>query len=254
MCAISYLTLLRNSAGHRPERITLMATVLHAANLAMSSGQAFDLSFETAAHVTLDAYTAMIDGKTGVLFGAACELGALAAGAPVDRARAYGELGRAYGRAFQIRDDILGTWGSAQETGKVTRCDVARRKWTYPLVWALAGPSTAHRDAIAARYASCSPLCPADVAVVVDALDALGAHAAADAAYLEQLALARRIAAAHRIDRSGNIAALIQAGGLTTLSCAAISTSSSGRGNRRKSTIESTSTRTTAVRIPSSIG
>jgi geranylgeranyl diphosphate synthase type I len=248
------LTLLRNTAGHRADRVTAMATVLHAANLAMSAGQAFDLGFETAAHVTLDAYAAMIDGKTGVLFGAACELGALAAGAPDERARAYGELGRAYGRAFQIRDDVLGTWGSLQETGKSTRCDVTRRKWTYPLVWALAGPPTPERDAIARRYAPGAPLCPSDVAAVVDALDVLGAKSAAQRAYHDQLATARRLAAAHRIDRDGRVAALVQANGAPPVSCAASSMSSGSRGRRRKSTIETTSTRTTAVRIPSSIG
>jgi geranylgeranyl diphosphate synthase type I len=158
--SICYLTLLRNRAAAPVERVAAMTRALHNANLAMCAGQAYDIGFETAPFVTMDAYRAMIEGKTAVLFGAACELGALSAGTDAARARAYGDLGRAYGRAFQIRDDVLGTWGSREETGKARGVDIARRKWTYPIVWALAGPPSAARDTIAAGYAGREPLAP----------------------------------------------------------------------------------------------
>jgi geranylgeranyl diphosphate synthase type I len=206
MCALSYLTLLRNSCRAPVERVATMTRVLHAANLAMCAGQAYDIGFESAAAVTMDAYLAMIEGKTAVLFGAACALGALAAGTDEARAAAYGELGRAYGRAFQIRDDVLGTWGSHEETGKVRGTDIARRKWTFPIVWALAGPPSAARDAIAVRYALPEALTADDVATIVTALDVLGARAAAVAAWNEQAGAADRIAAQHRLDRDAALA------------------------------------------------
>jgi geranylgeranyl pyrophosphate synthase len=70
LCALAYATLLRNGGGLPAERVVEMARVLHRANLAL------------------------VGGTTAVLFGAACELGAICAGAGRRRARAYGELGR----------------------------------------------------------------------------------------------------------------------------------------------------------------
>lgn len=200
MCAVSYLTLLRNSNGAPVERVAAMTRALHTANLAMCAGQSFDIGFESAAFVTMDAYLAMIDGKTAVLFGAACTLGALSAGAGAARANAYGELGRAYGRAFQIRDDVLGTWGSREETGKTRSADIAHRKWTHPIVWALAGPPSAARAVIAASYARAEALAAADVAAVIDALDTLGARSASEDAWRREVAHADRFAAHHELD------------------------------------------------------
>ena len=58
----------------------------------------------------------------------------------------YGAVGRAYGMAFQIRDDVAGIWSSVDETGKTVASDIARRKWTFPVVWAIAQPPSAARD------------------------------------------------------------------------------------------------------------
>jgi geranylgeranyl diphosphate synthase type I len=212
MCAVSYLTLLRNSNAAPAERIAAMTRALHAANLAMCAGQSYDIAFESAAFVKMDAYLAMIEGKTAVLFGAACALGALCAGADAARAAAYGELGRAYGRAFQIRDDVLGTWGSREETGKARGSDIAHRKWSFPIVWSLAGPPSAARAAIAARYAQSGPLDAADVAVVVAALDTLDARAAAETEWRRQASDAECIAAQHQLDRRRTLQTLFAAG------------------------------------------
>jgi geranylgeranyl diphosphate synthase type I len=221
MCAVSYLAILRNSCGAPVERVAAMTRALHGANLAMCAGQAYDIGFETAVDVTMDAYRAMIEGKTAVLFGAACALGALSAGASVARAEAYGDLGRAYGRAFQIRDDVLGTWGSREETGKARGADIAHRKWSYPIVWALAGPPSAARNAIAARYAQRGPLAPNDVATVIAALDALNARAVADAEWQREAAGAARLAEQCDLDRRGALRTLFAAGCAQTAAAAA---------------------------------
>jgi geranylgeranyl diphosphate synthase type I len=212
MCAVSYLTLLRNSSGAPIERVAAMTRALHAANLAMCAGQSYDIGFESAAFVTMDAYRTMIDGKTAVLFGAACLLGALSAGADHARAQAYGELGRAYGRAFQIRDDVLGTWGAREETGKARGSDIAHRKWSFPIVWALAGPPSAARETIASRYASAGSFTSADVGAIVAALDALDARRACDAAWQREAAAAERFAIGHQLDRRATLRALFRAG------------------------------------------
>jgi len=208
MCAVSYLALLRNTAGLPPKRIVAMMQVLHQANLGMCAGQGYDIGFEVAAHVTISEYLAMIDGKTAALFGASCELGARATGCSDDRSRAYGELGRCYGRAFQIRDDVLGTWGSTEETGKPSGSDISRRKWSFPVVWALSGQPSPAREAILKRYALRTPMESADVRAIVDALDALGARDAADEAVDAQLREAERVAEGYQIDRGHTVRTL----------------------------------------------
>jgi geranylgeranyl pyrophosphate synthase len=66
------------------------------------AGQAIDL---TAPPVTLAEIERMHAAKTGALFAAAAELGAIAAGAPPQTCAALGEYGLAIGIAFQHADD-----------------------------------------------------------------------------------------------------------------------------------------------------
>ncbi len=204
LCAISYLTLLHEEAVVPPNRVVEMLQVLHEANLRMCEGQGLDIGFETSTTVTMPQYLEMIAGKTGALFSASCELGALAAGAEPDRARQYGRLGRAYGLAFQIRDDVLGTWGATDVTGKPSGADIARRKWSFPIVWALGTPPSADRDVVARAYAT-GGLDRAAVNEVVAALERLGARDEADAAHDRALDRADEIARDAAIDRNGSI-------------------------------------------------
>jgi geranylgeranyl diphosphate synthase type I len=212
MCAISYLTLLANEANLPADRLMRMTRVLHEANLAMCEGQGLDIAFESLPHVTLEQYFEMIAGKTAALFAGSCELGALAAGADPARARAYAALGRAYGRAFQIRDDVLGTWGATELTGKPSGADIARRKWSFPVVWALASPSSADHEIVAAAYARGGALDAPAVAAVIAALERLGARDAADRLHDEALAEADRIAVEGSLDRGGSIRGFLAQG------------------------------------------
>ena len=41
------------------------------------------------------------------------------------------------GRAFQIRDDVLGIWGDTNITGKPVGSDILRKKKTYPILLSL---------------------------------------------------------------------------------------------------------------------
>ena len=199
LCAISYLTLLHEEAV-LPNRVVEMLHVLHEANLRMCEGQGLDISFETKSSVTMPQYLEMIAGKTGALFSASCQLGALAAGCEPDRADAYARLGRAYGLAFQIRDDVLGTWGATDVTGKPSGADIARRKWSFPVVWALGTPPSADRDVVAHAYARNARLDPSGVIDVIAALERLGARDAADDAHDRALDDADRLASETSID------------------------------------------------------
>ncbi|HEV3156866.1 MAG TPA: polyprenyl synthetase family protein [Candidatus Baltobacteraceae bacterium] len=212
LCGLSYLTLLRNEAGLPAERVVRMVRVLHGANLAMCEGQALDIRFEEKENVTMDSYLAMIAGKTGALFSAACELGALAAGNDDERATAYAKFGAAYGRAFQIRDDELGAWGSPGVTGKPSGSDIARRKWSFPVVWAFESASPSERAIITNAYAGGGDLSAEEVPLVIAALERCGARAAVDAAHDRALDEMECIAEEHDLDRGGRVREFIMRG------------------------------------------
>jgi geranylgeranyl diphosphate synthase, type I len=203
LCSLSYLTILHGTVSS--DRLVEMLLVLHEANLQMCEGQGIDITFESLPSVTMDQYFEMISGKTGALFSASCQLGAIAAGCAPERAKAYARLGRTYGRAFQIRDDVLGAWGATDLTGKPSGADLARRKWSFPVVWALETPPSADREVVAAAYARGSRLDEHDVEKVSAALDRLGARAAADEAHDRALAEADALALEASIDRGGTI-------------------------------------------------
>jgi geranylgeranyl diphosphate synthase type I len=199
MCAISFLVLMNATRRHSRERVLQMVRALHEAHATMCDGQAMDLTFERARSVNVQEYHRMIAAKTAALFGASSELGALCAPCDDERVAAYQALGRAYGLAFQIRDDVLGIWGTLEGTGKVTGNDIARRKWTYPVVWALSqGPSPA-RTCVEQAYGRAlgvpgdePALDPETVTSVIEALDRLGAREAANAAVAEHLSVVER--------------------------------------------------------------
>ena len=192
MCALTFLTLARASDHHAAERVVEMIALLHEAHRVMCEGQSLDLEFESAQHVDLARYTLMIGCKTAALFEAACKLGAHCGNAGLQSLRAYGEAGYAYGLAFQIRDDVLGVWGSAAATGKVSGNDLARRKWSFPVVWALEQPASPARSVVANAYALRRPLEAAEVANVMEALESLGAREAAARAAAEPMAVVER--------------------------------------------------------------
>jgi geranylgeranyl diphosphate synthase type I len=189
---MTFLTLL-NAADHPHERIVAMTRTLHEAHRIMCEGQARDIAFESAANVALDEYHAMIAGKTAALFAASCALGAECAHAPAATVEQYARAGHAFGIAFQIQDDILGIWASSDATGKTVGNDLARRKWTYPVAWALGQPESAARTVVAAAYGPGHELDAPAVARVIDALDSLGAKEAAMRAAREPLALIERL-------------------------------------------------------------
>jgi geranylgeranyl diphosphate synthase type I len=207
LCAVAYLALLDGTATRPPQLTIAMTRALHEAHLAMCAGQGRDIAFEAAPLVTMADYRAMIEGKTGALFGAACELGALAAGAGGERAAAYARLGRAYGIAFQIEDDVLGIWGDSSRTGKPCGADLAKRKWTFPVAWALSGAASADRETIGDAYARGTNLDTGTVEATCAALDRLGAREASLSAAREALGEADALAAAYGIDRSGRVRA-----------------------------------------------
>ena len=192
LCALSILALLRAQIHHPPDRVNKMVTCLHQAHLAMCEGQSLDLAFESQADVPPEDYLEMIAGKTAALFGAACELGALCGGLDEASTRRFRDLGIAFGTAFQIYDDTLGVWADQADTGKTPGADLARRKKSYPVLWALATAPRAERERIASAYAGSENLAPEAVNELIAVLGSVGAREAAKHAAAKHLAVVER--------------------------------------------------------------
>lgn len=113
---------------------------LEKAVMQLCYGQYLDLDFLSRKTVQLGDYLEMIEAKTGALFGAACQMGAMSAS--IDKELAPGviiksrELGLAMGCAFQMQDDYLGVWGDEGEVGK-TANDLMEKKRSLPVVLAM---------------------------------------------------------------------------------------------------------------------
>ncbi|MEV4557253.1 family 2 encapsulin nanocompartment cargo protein polyprenyl transferase [Kitasatospora sp. NPDC049285] len=155
----------------------------------LCAGQQADCSFEQRADVTLAECLAMAEGKTGALLGSACAIGALYAGADVATADAMDAFGREIGLAFQLIDDLIGIWGDPAVTGKPVGADLAARKKSLPVVYALRSGTPAGEE-LAELYGLGRPLSPAELAQAADAVDRAGGRAWAQGESCERMAAA----------------------------------------------------------------
>jgi geranylgeranyl pyrophosphate synthase len=83
--------------------------------------------------VSVERYLERCRLKTAVLFRAACELGALAAGGPAPE---LGRFGEQIGLAFQLLDDVLDVTGPPERTGKPRGADLLDGTVTLPVILA----------------------------------------------------------------------------------------------------------------------
>ncbi|MBI3997422.1 MAG: polyprenyl synthetase family protein [Armatimonadetes bacterium] len=95
-------------------------------------------------------YFEIIEGKTAMLFSAACRSGALIAGASEETARALAEFGLQWGMCFQITDDALDLVGDPEALGKPIGSDIDAGKVTLPVIAALRDASEEDRHRLRA--------------------------------------------------------------------------------------------------------
>ncbi len=97
-------------------------------------GQQFDIDFESRNSVSEEEYLEMIRLKTAVLLGAALQIGAIIGGADTVNAKTLYDFGINIGLAFQLKDDFLDVYGSAETFGKQIGGDILCNKKTYLLI------------------------------------------------------------------------------------------------------------------------
>ena len=89
---------------------------------------------------TIEGYEACIDGKTASLLATSARIGAIAAGLPREHVDALTNFARAFGMAFQIRDDLLDIMGTDEQLGKPAGNDLVEGVYTLPVIYAMREP------------------------------------------------------------------------------------------------------------------
>ncbi|MGZ8563152.1 MAG: polyprenyl synthetase family protein [Candidatus Limnocylindria bacterium] len=189
--ALSRLALYRLMADeeYEPQKLLDVMRVYDETCLALCEGQYLDISFERRTDVTVDEYLEMIGKKTAALIRASVETGAMMASDDPAVVEAFGRFGYDLGIAFQIADDLKGTFWDSADSGKSAAGDIRKRKKTFPLVWALRHadaddvarliaiyqPEIRATDGSGPRDGE-TPISPAQVAEVLEILERCGAR------------------------------------------------------------------------------
>lgn len=95
--------------------------------------------------VLISRYMETIERKTAVLFGLACESGIALVEGRTSAARRAGFYGRRLGRAFQIMDDLFDFVQDDTSAGKTQGMDLARRRISLPIIYAMEELGPEHR-------------------------------------------------------------------------------------------------------------
>ncbi len=132
LVAFAYRELLKTKS----KAIARIADVFTDGVVEVCEGQAYDKEFELRTNVDIDDYLLMISKKTGKLFTASSEIGALIGGGTEREIRALKSYGAFLGRAFQIQDDLLDVVADEKEFGKRIGGDIVEGKKTFLLLHA----------------------------------------------------------------------------------------------------------------------
>ncbi|RYE25806.1 MAG: polyprenyl synthetase family protein [Sphingobacteriales bacterium] len=111
-----------------------LSPILHLFNktsIEVCEGQQWDMDFETRNNVGIEEYIHMITLKTSVLLACSLKMGALLGGATEGNASKLYEFGKNLGIAFQLQDDYLDAFGSAEKLGKQNGGDIIANKKTF---------------------------------------------------------------------------------------------------------------------------
>jgi len=105
--------------------------VINQTSRQVCEGQQYDMNFENKKDVSINEYLNMIRLKTAVLLAASLKIGAIIGGANEKDADYLYNFGINIGMLFQIKDDLLDTFGEEEKFGKKSGGDIVSNKKTY---------------------------------------------------------------------------------------------------------------------------
>lgn len=175
MLTLAYSALFKlKENGITAERIVGSARIVSLACLELCDGQSLDLGYEDRLDITIADYLDMATRKTAALFAASTSLGAYLGKEDTKLEGTFYLFGKELGMAYQIRDDIMGIWGTEERTGK-SASDIAQKKKTLPVVYALRSSNGEARQKLEKLYSQQS-IEGKDIALVTRILSDLGAR------------------------------------------------------------------------------
>ena len=120
-----------------PEILKQVVTLFNQCATQVCEGQQLDMLFEKRNDVTVEEYLEMIRLKTAVLLGFSMQLGGIIAGASKKDADYLYKAGVDIGIGFQLKDDLLDTFGDPAKFGKKVGGDIIANKKTFLMIHAL---------------------------------------------------------------------------------------------------------------------
>ncbi len=154
--------------GVEPDIAVKLGAALDYACLVIAEGQYLDINFEDRQAISVATYLDMIRRKTAELMACAAEMGALLGTRDQATIASLRSFGEAIGIAFQVRDDMLGVWASAAESGKTAAGDIYRRKKSLPILHALEHTSPSDRQRLLHIYSQENSVTSGQVDEVLD--------------------------------------------------------------------------------------
>jgi octaprenyl-diphosphate synthase len=128
-----FAKLMQLMATTEPQAIRVMADCC----VSLVEGESRQTSSIWDTRMTEETYLEIVAKKTGALFAASAELGAMSGRSTARQVAALRDYGLKFGLAFQIRDDTLDLVGKIDELGKPVASDLSQGKLTLPIIFAL---------------------------------------------------------------------------------------------------------------------
>ncbi|WP_246148085.1 polyprenyl synthetase family protein [Nonomuraea turkmeniaca] len=136
-----------SSCGVAPARLRAAHHIFDAMRTEVISGQYLDMLAQLRAGASVDEALTVIRFKTAkYTVERPLQIGGALAGGASELLDSYSRFGVPLGEAFQLRDDVLGTFGSSSETGKSALDDLREGKHTVLIAHALRRGSQVQRD------------------------------------------------------------------------------------------------------------
>jgi len=175
MFTLAYLALLRlKERGIADEKVASSTKMLSLACLGLCEGQYLDIEYENRLDITIADYLDMVAKKTAALLAVSTSLGAYLGSEDSKLVDFFHLFGKELGISYQIHDDILGIWGSRENTGK-SISDISQRKKTLPIVYGVQNSVGEERKRLEKLYSEKS-IEGEDIMEVMKILDHLGAR------------------------------------------------------------------------------